>query len=135
MANLAKMFLWLAIQKQKTRMGKHSSLFSVQIRFRRANSLAYHAKLHITTVKSFIVKATGACIIKLFEGKVYVISINFLLAWTNVLAFYVMEWNSMLKKCEKKCLQTNIYSYLETSGGQISNLYLNVVHFFYTIVN
>jgi len=28
-----------------------------------------------------------------------------------------------------KCLNTNIYSYLETSGGQSSNLYLNVIHF------
>jgi hypothetical protein len=27
------------------------------------------------------------------------------------------------------CLNTNIYSYLETSGGQSSNLYLHVVHF------
>ncbi len=26
-------------------------------------------------------------------------------------------------------LNTNIYSYLETSGGQSYNLYLNVVHF------
>jgi len=26
------------------------------------------------------------------------------------------------------CLNTNIYSYLETSGGQSSNPYLNVVH-------
>ncbi len=33
------------------------------------------------------------------------------------------------------CLNTNIYSYLETSGGQSSNLYLNVVHFFDTSVN
>ncbi len=30
---------------------------------------------------------------------------------------------------------TNIYSYLETSGGQSSNLYLNVVHFFNNSVN
>ncbi len=29
----------------------------------------------------------------------------------------------------------NIYSYLETSGGQSSNLYLNVVHFFNTSIN
>ena len=28
------------------------------------------------------------------------------------------------------CLNTKIYSYLETSGGQSSNLYLNVAHFF-----
>ncbi len=32
-------------------------------------------------------------------------------------------------------LNTNIYSYLETSGGQSSNLYLEVVHFFNTTVN
>ncbi len=29
-------------------------------------------------------------------------------------------------------LNTNTYSYLETSGGQSSNLYLNVTHFFNT---
>ncbi len=33
------------------------------------------------------------------------------------------------------CLNTNIYSYRETSGGQSSNLYLNVVHLFKTSVN
>jgi hypothetical protein len=33
------------------------------------------------------------------------------------------------------CLNTNIYSYLETSGGQISNPYLNVAHFFNTRVD
>ncbi len=32
-------------------------------------------------------------------------------------------------------LNTNIYSKLETSGGQGSNLYLKVVHFFNTSVN
>jgi len=30
------------------------------------------------------------------------------------------------------CLNTNIYSYLETSGGQSSNPCLNVVHFLNT---
>ncbi len=33
------------------------------------------------------------------------------------------------------CLNTNIYSYLETSGGQSSNLYLIVVHFSNTSVD
>jgi hypothetical protein len=33
------------------------------------------------------------------------------------------------------CLNTNIYYYLETTGGQSFNLYLNVVHFFNTSVN
>ncbi len=32
-------------------------------------------------------------------------------------------------------LITNIYSFLETSGGQSSNLYLNVVHFLNTKVD
>ncbi len=32
-------------------------------------------------------------------------------------------------------LNTSIFSYLETSGGQSSNYYLNVVHFFNTSVN
>jgi hypothetical protein len=31
-------------------------------------------------------------------------------------------------------LNTNIYSYLETSGGQSYNPYLNAVHFFNTSV-
>ncbi len=32
-------------------------------------------------------------------------------------------------------LNTNIYSYFETSSGQNSNLYLNVGHFFNARVN
>jgi len=32
-------------------------------------------------------------------------------------------------------LNTNIYSYLEKSGGQSLNLYLNFVHFFNTSIN
>ncbi len=38
-------------------------------------------------------------------------------------------------KIINNCLNSNIYSYLETSGGQDLNLYLNVVHFFNTSVN
>jgi hypothetical protein len=38
-------------------------------------------------------------------------------------------------KIVNNCFNTNIYSYLETSGGQSSNLYLNVAHFFNTSVN
>ncbi len=33
------------------------------------------------------------------------------------------------------CLNINIYSYLETFGGQSSNPYLNAINFFYTRVN
>jgi hypothetical protein len=34
-----------------------------------------------------------------------------------------------------KALNTNIYSYLETSGGKSSDLYLNAVHIFNTRVS
>jgi hypothetical protein len=44
------------------------------------------------------------------------------------------EMHGAIEQCAFKnvnnCLNTNIYSYLETSGGQSCNLYLNVVHFF-----
>ncbi len=33
------------------------------------------------------------------------------------------------------CLNTNVYSYLETSGGQSYDLYVNVVHFSNTSLN
>jgi hypothetical protein len=45
------------------------------------------------------------------------------------------EWNSALYKNVNNCLNNHIYPNLETSGGQSSNLYLNVVHFFNTSVN
>jgi hypothetical protein len=41
-----------------------------------------------------------------------------------------LQWNNV-----NNCLNMKIYSYLETSGGQSSNLYLNVVDFFNTSVN
>ncbi len=45
----------------------------------------------------------------------------------------IMEEHTL--KNVNNCLNTNIYSYLETSVGQSSNIYINVVHFFNTRVN
>ncbi len=47
----------------------------------------------------------------------------------------VYEWNSALLKDVNNCLNNNIYSNLETSGGQSSDPYLNVIHFFKASVN
>ncbi len=47
--------------------------------------------------------------------------------------FYLMEQRTL--KNVKNYLNTNIYSFLETSGGQSSNPYLNLVHFLHTSVN
>ncbi len=49
-----------------------------------------------------------------------------------------IESNSMEERAFKivnKYFNTNIYSYLDTSGSQSCNLYLNVVHFFNNRVN
>ncbi len=53
-----------------------------------------------------------------------------------------MKMNGKLHSMEQcalknlnNCLKTNIYSNLETSGDQSSNLYFNVVQFFNTGVN
>jgi hypothetical protein len=48
----------------------------------------------------------------------------------------VTQWNSQhALKNVNNCLNTNICSYLETSGGQSSNLNLNLVHSFNNSVN
>ncbi len=47
--------------------------------------------------------------------------------------YWSMEQHTL--KNVSNYLNTNIYSYLETSGGQSSIIYLNAVHFFNTSVN
>jgi len=51
--------------------------------------------------------------------------------------FHCQNWSNwtVCFKNITNCLTTNIDSYIKTSGGQSSNLYLNVVHFFNTSVN
>jgi hypothetical protein len=49
-----------------------------------------------------------------------------------------LNYSSNGRACFKnasKCLNTNIYPYLDMSGGQSSDPYLNIVHFFNTSVN
>jgi hypothetical protein len=62
--------------------------------------------------------------------------IDALAYWAHSLAMKKMkcwEYCSQMEhrtlKIVNNCLNTNIYSYLETSGGQSYFLYLNVVHF------
>jgi hypothetical protein len=50
-----------------------------------------------------------------------------------VVKFNIME--ELALKNVNNCLNTNIYFYLETFGGQSSSLNLNVVHFFNPKVN
>ncbi len=65
-----------------------------------------------------------------------------ILLWVQVAHSSFIEGSHMtkntasahFKRC-KKYWNTNISFYIETSGGQNSNIYLNVVHFFNTSVN
>ncbi len=52
---------------------------------------------------------------------------------SKVTLTHTMEQHTF--KFVNNCLNTSIYSYLEISGGQSSNLFLNVVNFFNTSVN
>jgi hypothetical protein len=54
--------------------------------------------------------------------------VNYSCIFLLVLAQAPMEQNAL--KDVNNCLNTNIYFYLETSGGQTYNQYLNVVQFF-----
>ncbi len=49
-----------------------------------------------------------------------------------VMSNVVVPMEQHTLKNVNNCLNTNIYSYLETSGGQTYNPYLNVVHFLNT---
>ncbi len=49
---------------------------------------------------------------------------------TNGIDLFSMEQHAL--KNVNNCLNTNIYSYLETSGGQSSNPYFNIVYFLNT---
>jgi len=44
----------------------------------------------------------------------------------------ILQMEQHILKIVNNCFNTNIYSYLETSGGQSLNPHLNVVHFFNT---
>jgi len=66
----------------------------------------------------------------LFTSKASLMGVNFAKMTQNV-----VQNGTACFKIVNNCLNTNIYSYLETSGGQSYNLYLNVVHFFNTSLN
>jgi hypothetical protein len=57
-----------------------------------------------------------------------------LVYYYSLYAFINLMEEQTLKNVNK-CLNTNIYSSLETTGGKSSHLYLNAVHFFNTNVN
>ncbi len=64
----------------------------------------------------------------------YIFVMSFLALQTHDVSLVIlMEQNAL--KIVNNCLNTNIYSYLETSGGQSYNLYLTVVPFVNTSLN
>ncbi len=76
--------------------------------------------------KSFTVQVPDVCVIVC----VCVSECVWLKDWNDIKHFHLEGMEQHNLKNVNSSLNTNIYSYLETSGGQSSNLYLNVVHFF-----
>jgi len=60
---------------------------------------------------------------------------SFPFQYEQYLVFDTVQMEQRALKNINNCLYTNVYSYLETSGGKSYNPYLNVVHFFNTRVN
>jgi hypothetical protein len=60
-------------------------------------------------------------------------------SWSTTLESQIMLLESSIEqralKSVQNCWNANMSFYLETSGGQNFNLYLDVVHFFNTSVN
>ncbi len=67
------------------------------------------------------------------------ITIYYVMFFSSSMPFNIRHLWQLMEQCTLKnvniYLKTNIYSYLETSSGLSSNLYLNVFHFFNTRVN
>jgi hypothetical protein len=60
---------------------------------------------------------------------------NWQLIYHNCSANLLATMEQRALKSINSCLNINIYSYSDTSGGQSLNLYLNVAYFFNTSVN
>ncbi len=62
-------------------------------------------------------------------------NLNSLGPYSRNFFLFNLRMEQITLKNENYCLNINIYFYLETSGGESSNLFLNVVHFLNTSVN
>ncbi len=95
-------------------------------------ALIFQAKVVVEFSKSFCITKVKTC-----EGHLLTSgdkSKQLIFPIVTALSFnFSMEQRAL--KNVNNYLNTNIYSYLETSGGQNSNIYLNLVHFFNTSVN
>ena len=70
----------------------------------------------------------------LLKFNIFVITVRFPNIFVSIFSV-LQEMEQHALKNVNNCLYTNVYSYLETSGGISYNPYLNVVHFFNTRVN
>jgi hypothetical protein len=85
-----------------------------------ANTIAYYKTTTIMAVKKFY--STGPRIVNHY-------SCHFPLSWGYTIKHFTAVMEQHALKNVNNCWNTNIYSYLETSGGQKYKLYLNIVHF------
>ncbi len=85
-------------------------------------------------ILSYVLRGRGDCWFGLSNGLLHKYKIDWWSHIYNTLFSSLLTMEQRTLKNVNYYLNTNIYTYLETSGGQSSNLYLNVVHFFNTRV-
>ncbi len=71
---------------------------------------------------------------RLSKGRIY-LGTKKCFPGVNIIKLFTVVMKQHTFKSVNNRFDTNIYSYLETSGGHGSDLYLNVVNFFNTSVN
>ncbi len=75
-------------------------------------------------------------IINIQNTIMYSLKLNIIYIFLEILTKeHFMSMKQHALKSVNICWNINIYSYLETSGGQSCNLYLNLVQFFNSSVN
>ena len=105
--------------------------------------LCYHQtslfvlQLSVFDIHSFLLTFEETFNFFLFHSKTFFVFLLFILQFVSRIESVVKPLSKMEQHTLKNvnnCMNTNIDSYLETSGGQSSNPYLNVVLFFNTRV-
>ncbi len=67
--------------------------------------------------------------IKNYSSSKYIVNLSLMITYLKYKPLFYFNGTLYLKNVNNY-FNANIYSYLETSDGQSSNLYLKVVHFF-----
>ncbi len=105
-------------------------------------ALSAHSHLKSSLIEHFVFRQSRSMIIsynewtrkkesfyKKYSSSKYIVNLSLMVTYLKYKPLFYFNGTSYFKNVNNY-FNANIYSYLETSGGQSSNLYLNAVHFF-----